>query len=408
MTRVQVTSFQEGYCGSPSESGNPQAGLVQPQIQDRIDERAGAEPSVRPSRRGAEPRAPRPPIEVGGRVIAAGQSVAFDVPLPSLYSHAAMSLPIHVVHGRQEGPRLLVCAAVHGDEIVGVEIIRRILRSPLLKRLHGSLVAVPVVNVYGFVNQSRYLPDRRDLNRVFPGSESGSMAARLAAFFLNAVVRACTHGVDIHTAAIHRDNLAQVRACLTGNPQLEAMARAFGAPVILNAPLREGSLRAAACQLGIPMLVYEAGEALRFDEVAIRGGVKGILRVMRTLGMLPSLKPSHSDGFPDPATARSSHWARAPQSGILRALKPLGARVRKNDVIGVIGDPFGVREVEILAPVSGLIIGRANLPLANAGEALFHIARFGEPDEVAEAVEQFQYDFSPETDLVPPPEPPIM
>ena len=334
--------------------------------------------------------------------------MAFDAPLPSLYSHAAMSLPIHVVHGRHEGPRLLVCAAVHGDEIVGVEIIRRILRSPLLKRLHGTLVAVPVVNVYGFVNQSRYLPDRRDLNRVFPGNETGSMAARLAAFFLNEVVRACTHGVDIHTAAIHRDNLAQVRASLADSPALEALARAFGAPVILNAPLREGSLRAAACRLGIPMLVYEAGEALRFDEVAIRGGVKGILRVMRTLGMLPLLKQSHSERTPEPVTARSSHWARASQSGILRALKPLGARVRKNDVLGIIGDPFGVREVEILAPVSGLIIGRANLPLANAGEALFHIARFGEPGEAAEAVEQFQYDFSPETDLVPPPEPPIM
>jgi uncharacterized protein len=350
---------------------------------------------------------PREPIQVAGRLIHPGESVAFDAPLPSLYSHAAMSLPIHVVHARVEGPRLLVCAAVHGDEIVGVEIIRRILRSPLLRRLRGTLVAVPVVNVYGFVNQSRYLPDRRDLNRVFPGNENGSMAARLAAFFLNEVVRTCTHGVDIHTAAIHRDNLAQVRASLAGAPQLTAMARSFGAPVILNAPLREGSLRAAACQLGIPMLVYEAGEALRFDEVAIRGGVKGVFRVMRTLGMLPPLKAASVADSREPATARSSQWVRAPQSGILRALKPLGAWVRKNEILGIIGDPFGVREAEVVAPWAGLIIGRANLPLANAGEALFHIARFGEPGEAVEAVEQFQYDFSPETDIGPPPEPPI-
>lgn len=373
---------------------------------------SNASPEAVASLRGDRPQRAltdaREPIRVAGRVIERGMSIAFDAPLPSLYSHAAMSLPIHVVHGKQDGPRLLVCAAVHGDEIVGVEIIRRILRTPQLRRLRGTLVAVPVVNVYGFVNQSRYLPDRRDLNRVFPGSESGSMAARLAAFFLNEVVAACTHGIDIHTAAIHRDNLAQVRADLVGKPELEGMARAFGAPVILNAPLREGSLRAAACQLGIPMLVYEAGEALRFDEVAIRAGVRGIYRVMRTLGMLPAIRHPGPSRTPEPATARSSHWARAPQSGILRALKPLGARVRKNELLGIIGDPFGVREVEVLAPVPGLIIGRANLPLANAGEALFHIARFGEPEEAAEAVEQFQYDFSPETDIGPPPEPPIM
>lgn len=356
------------------------------------------------------PRAPaaanevRGPLQVAGRLIAAGESLAFDAPLPSLYSHAAMSLPIHVVHGRQEGPRLLVCAAVHGDEIVGVEIIRRLLRSPLLRRLRGTLVAVPVVNVYGFVNQSRYLPDRRDLNRVFPGNENGSMAARLAAFFLNEVVRTCTHGVDIHTAAIHRDNLAQVRASLSGDPILPVLARSFGAPVILNAPLREGSLRAAACQLGIPMLVYEAGEALRFDEMAIRGGVKGVFRVMRTLGMLPTLKGIHPSGT-EPATARSSQWVRAPQSGILRAVKPLGTWVHKNEVLGIIGDPFGVREMEVIAPATGLIIGRSNLPLANAGEALFHIARFAEAGEALEAVEQFQYDFSPEMDTGPPPEP---
>lgn len=355
---------------------------------------------------GAGTQQEREPILVAGRLIHAGESIAFDAPLPSLYSHAAMSLPIHVVHGRREGPRLLVCAAVHGDEIVGVEIIRRLLRSAQLRRLRGTLVAVPVVNVYGFVNQSRYLPDRRDLNRVFPGNENGSMAARLAAFFLNEVVRTCTHGVDIHTAAIHRDNLAQVRASLSGDPILPVLARSFGAPVILNAPLREGSLRAAACQLGIPLLVYEAGEALRFDEVAIRGGVKGIFRVMRTLGMLPPLRGKMPKG-PEPATARSSQWVRAPHSGILRAVKPLGAWVNKNEVMGIIGDPFGVREMAVVAPASGLIIGRANLPLANAGEALFHIARFAEPGEVVEAVEQFQYDFSPEMDLGPPPELPI-
>jgi predicted deacylase len=226
----------------------------------------------------------RADFEICGRLIPAGTRLAFDVPVPDLYVHAELSIPIQVIHGKRDGPVLFVSGAVHGDEIMGVEIVRRLLGSKRLRNIRGTLVAVPVVNIFGFLNQSRYLPDRRDLNRSFPGTEKGSIAARLANVFITEIVSRCTHGIDLHTAAVNRENLPQVRA-ETDDPHVEAMARAFGLPVIVNSSVIDGSLRSAAGDLGVKVLVYEAGEALRFDETAIRGGVNGVIRVMDHLEM---------------------------------------------------------------------------------------------------------------------------
>jgi len=349
----------------------------------------------------------RPPLLIGGQEIAAGTRRTLEVPLPLLYTHTPVVLSTHVVHGQRDGPRLFVSAAIHGDEINGVEIIRRLLRMPGLRHLRGSLIAVPVVNVYGFVRQSRYLPDRRDLNRTFPGSDTGSLAARLAHAFMQVVVASSTHGIDLHTGAEHRDNLPQVRAAFKAGDAAERMVHAFGAPVILNAEIRDGSLREAAAAIGVPVIVYEGGEALRFDELVIRAGVRGILGVMRALGMLPTLRAQRGGSRIESVVARSSLWVRAPQSGILRAVVPLGARVQRNERLGLIADPLGEREEPVMAPVSGVVIGKVNLPLVNEGEALYHIARFGEPDSAAEAVEQFQSAIRPESDTMPPSEPPI-
>jgi predicted deacylase len=295
-----------------------------------------------------------------------------------------------------------VSAAIHGDEINGVEVIRRLLRLPALARLRGTLIAIPMVNVYGVINHSRYLPDRRDLNRSFPGSEHGSLAGRLADLFMQAIVAKSTHGIDIHTGAAHRANLPQIRANLD-DPGTAELARAFGVPVLLNSNLRDGSLREAAAERGIPMLLYEAGEALRFDELAIRAGVRGVVNVLRHLGALPRIKRSRKQSPPEPFVARSSVWVRAPESGILRTLSPLGARVQRQACLGVIADPFGEKEIEVLAPHSGVIIGRTHLPLVLEGEALFHIARFEDSREVAQQVEDFQAE-APVT----PREPPIV
>ena len=347
----------------------------------------------------------REPITICNTSVNAGERQTLEIPVPSLYTHTSLELPVHVIHGKKPGPTLFLSAAVHGDEINGVEIIRRVLKNKSINKLKGTLIAIPVVNIYGFIDQTRYLPDRRDLNRSFPGSVKGSMAGRMAYLFLNEIVSKCTHGIDLHTGAIHRENLPHVRAVLD-DEQTERMARAFTSPVILNTAIVDGSLRKAAEKLGTSVIVYEAGEALRFDEVSIRAGVRGIISVMRNLEMLPALKSKRR--LAEPIVARSSLWVRAPQSGILRVLKPLGSRIKLNEQLGFVSDPFGEVEEEILSPVDGIIIGRANLPLVNEGEALFHIAEFKSAGNVADKVEQFQQTLDPLTDTYSPEEPPIL
>lgn len=337
-------------------------------------------------------------FRIGNQSVSPRSRTLIELPLPSLYTHTPLSLPVHVVRGRADGPRLFISAAIHGDELNGTEIIRRLLKQPALKRLRGTLVAVPIVNIYGLLHHSRYLPDRRDLNRSFPGSGKGSLAARLAKLFMTEIVAKCSHGIDLHTGAIHRSNLPQIRANLD-DEETARLAAAFGVPVLINANLRDGSLREAAAEHGIPMLLYEAGEALRFDEVSIRAGVKGIISVMRALEMLPASR-SKKKKKQEPVVARSSTWVRACASGLFRKVRPLGSRIKKGDVIGLIDDPFGGDEFEVIASAGGIIIGCSEIPLVHEGEALFHIARFGDVGEVAEQVETFQTMLSPDEDLV--------
>ena len=332
------------------------------------------------------------PIAIGEDRVAPGERKIVNLPVARLYTHTDLYMPVEVVNGRHDGPRLFVSAAIHGDELNGVEIIRRLLRHSSLKRLHGALIAVPVVNVHGLLHRSRYLPDRRDLNRSFPGSERGSMAARLAEFFMTEIVANSNYGIDLHTGAVHRENLPQIRANLD-DEETERLARAFHVPVLLNSNLRDGSLRQVAAEHGIPILLYEGGEALRFDEHAIRAGVKGIVAVMRLLGMLPATGRVRRNT--EPLIARASTWVRAGRSGILRVTVPLGARVRKGEVIGVISDPLGQQELEVCATAAGIIIGRTNLPLVNEGEALFHLARFESTRDAADIVDAFQADELP-------------
>ena len=330
-------------------------------------------------------------LTIAGQKIAPGQRKSINIPVAHLYTHTEMTMPVHVLRGKKDGPRLFVCAAIHGDEIIGVEIIRRLLKLKIMRHLRGSLIAVPVVNVYGFINQTRYLPDRRDLNRYFPGSHKGSMTSRLAQIFMEEIVSNSTHGIDLHAGSHHRVNLPHIRACLD-KPQTERLAYCFGAPVILNADLREGSLRQAVEALDIPMLLYEAGEALRFDEFSVRAGVKGILAVMRSIGML---KPrAVQSSRTQPMVAKSTSWIRAPGSGILRTQIPLGGKISANQNIGEIADPFDEHETEVISTMAGIVIGRMNLPLVHKGDALFHIASFEDSAAISESLDDFKAEVS--------------
>lgn len=345
----------------------------------------------------AKPQALQSSLVIGGVGVAAGSRTTIDLPVVDLYTHAALTMPVHVVRGTRPGPCLFVSAALHGDELNGVEIIRRVLRLPGLKNLHGTLIAVPIVNVHGFLRHSRYLPDRRDLNRSFPGSEHGSVAARLAHLFVSEIVAKADYGIDLHTGAIHRPNLPQIRGGLD-HEETRRLAESFGCPLILDAALREGTLREYCHRQGLPILLYEAGEALRFDEFCIRAGVRGVTRVLRELGMLP--KRSRRRSQPAPVVALDSNWVRAPESGILRAVVDLGARVAKDQVLAVVADPFGEKEVAVRAANAGIVIGRSNLPLAHAGDALYHVARVKAARQVADRVEAFQSAHEPEENAI--------
>ncbi|EDY86258.1 succinylglutamate desuccinylase/aspartoacylase [gamma proteobacterium HTCC5015] len=326
-------------------------------------------------------------LTVAGQDIRPGEVRTIDFDLAPLYTHSELAVPIHVIRGKRPGPRLFVSAAIHGDEINGVEIIRRVLKDITPGKLRGDLIAIPVVNIYGFINHARYLPDGRDLNRSFPGSPKGSLSGRVAHSFLNEIIDLCTHGIDLHTGARHRSNLPQIRANLSDEETLN-LARAFGVPVLLDAKLRDGSLRAAAVERNVPILLYEAGEALRFDEVCIRAGYRGVMNVMRSLGMLAKSRRKPPQ---EPMIAEQSNWVRAPASGIMRAVIPLGGQTRKGDVLGVIANPLGDWEVEVKAPAEGIVIGRTFLPLVYEGDALFHIAWYRKrSDALLEQVESWQ------------------
>lgn len=329
----------------------------------------------------------RAPFEICGQSIPAGTRKTVDIPLGALSNHTPMSLPVHVIHGRREGPTLFVSAAIHGDEVLGVEVIRRLMQGTMTRGLLGTVMLIPIVNGYGFISHTRYLPDRRDLNRSFPGAPGGSLAGRLAHIFMTEVVNRSDVGLDLHTGALHRTNLPQIRADLEGGSCLE-LAQAFGAPVILHSDLRDGSLRGAAQEAGIDVLIYEAGEALRFDEFAIRAGVKGVIGVMRHLGMVSG--KSDKNRKTKSVISRSSHWLRAGEGGIFRATKTIGDSVERGEVIGAIADPFGESETEIAAKAAGIIIGKTNVPVVNQGDALFHIAKVFNAEKAGDGVEALE------------------
>ena len=325
-------------------------------------------------------------FSIGGTVVKPGQRTNISLPVADLYTSTSLSMPLQVICGRRDGPVLFVSAAIHGDELNGVEIIRRLLRLKALGSIRGTLIAVPIVNVHGFLNQSRYLPDRRDLNRSFPGSAKGSIAARLANTFFTQIVSKADYGIDLHTGAINRSNLPQIRGDLDDAKTLE-LANCFGVPVIVNANIRDNSLRASVAELGVPVLIYEAGEALRFDEISIKAGVRGILNVMRLIGMLPTKQPAKRPV--NPVLARSTSWVRAPASGIFNTKVQLGSSVSKGQRLATISDPLGDSSDILVAPFDGIIIGRSNLPLAHEGDALFNIADFKSVSKVEDLVEEF-------------------
>ena len=319
------------------------------------------------------------PFTIGDFSVPASARKTVELPISVLANHTPVNLLVHVINGAKPGPVFFISGVVHGDEILGVEIVRRVVIHSALRGLAGTLLAVPIVNTFGFLNHSRYMQDRRDLNRSFPGSDRGSLASLLADLFLKEVVLRSHYGIDLHTAALHRSNLPQIRIA-PDEPDLLVLAKNFAPPVVLISKLRDGTLRQCARDNGVKVLLYEAGEALRFDEVAIETGVSGILRVMAGLGMI-SLEPKDSKPRRT-SISQSSTWLRAPEGGILRSALQIGAKVSKGAHLGEISNPLGDFSVPLTSDDDGIVIGRTNLPIVNRGDALFHVARLKKPEAV--------------------------
>ena len=320
-------------------------------------------------------RAPRnEPITIGGVTIAPGTRRHVELPVARLPTDTSLSMPVAVINGLRPGPRLWLNAVIHGDEVNGVEIIRQLLQQLRPRDLTGTVIAVPIVNVFGFVNESRLLPDRRDLNRSFPGSPRGSLSAQLAHLFMTEVVSRCNYGIDFHTGSDHRTNLPQLRVDLS-DAEVERLAKAFAAPVTVDAAYRDGSLRSACRAIGIPLLVFEGGEAHRFNAGAVRVGIEGTLRVLAELGML------QGDQVPpdnETTIVRHSHWERARRSGIVRIDVYPGQPVQRGEVLGIIGDALGTRHAAVRASRTGIVLGYTRNPLVSQGDALVHLADLSE------------------------------
>lgn len=323
-------------------------------------------------------------FEIADQTLAPGTSAAITIPVSRQLTGLSASLALEVLHGSRPGPCVFVSGAIHGDEINGVAIVQRLIGELDPAQLAGTLILAPAVNIYGLVAHDRYLPDRRDLNRSFPGSARGSLAAQLAHSFLHHVIGRCTLGIDLHTAALHRYNLPQIRIA-AGNPYLVELAMAFGAPVIVESPLREGSMRRLAHERGTPMLLFEAGEALRFDSLSIDTGVEGITRVLAHIGMIAADDGLTSVGIP--ARANRSTWVRSPRGGIMHAISRSGDIVHRGDILATVTGLFGEDAAEMASPIDGIIIGHATLPVVNQGDALFHIAEVAQLEHAGERIE---------------------
>ncbi len=303
-----------------------------------------------------------------GAEIAPGTSARLSWAATELFEGVPVSTPVLVVNGSEPGPTLCLTAAVHGDELNGIEIVRRVMHDISPQRFSGALIGVPIVNVQGFRRGSRYLPDRRDLNRYFPGKPHGSAAARIAySFFVN-VVSHCDALIDLHTGSFERANLPQIRADLR-NPDVVTLTQSFGATVILHSTPGAGTLRHAATAAGIPTVTLEAGGPLQLELNEVKHGVKGIETLLSSLGMT---KRSRFWGNPEPVYYRSS-WVRADSGGILLADVSLGSTVRRGDLLGTITDPMSNARSELRSPYSGRIIGMARNQVVMPGFAAFHV-----------------------------------
>lgn len=308
-------------------------------------------------------------ICINGRNIQPGQSATLNLNLYQLPTKTVIEIPVYVFRSATPGPVLLLLAGMHGDEINGIEIVRRLItRKDVRSPLCGSIIAIPVINIVSFLSGSRDLPDGRDLNRCFPGNKSGSLGSRIAYDLMNEIISQIDFGVDFHTGGAKINNYPQIRCVFENKTNLE-LANKFSPSIIINSPFRDSTLRKEAAKRGKSILVFEGGESSRFDYVSINEGVNGSLRLMKHLKMIAAAPTQKTTT----ATLEKSTWVRAKASGLFHTSKINGSRLTKGEIIGMICDPYGEHKEQLIAPVDGYIVGINNQPVINQGDALIHI-----------------------------------
>lgn len=307
-------------------------------------------------------------ITINNQTIEPGQSKTVVLNSYELHTKTKIEIPVHVIHSKKKGPSVLFCAGMHGEETNGIEIIRKIISREEVKNLNcGTLIAIPVINVVSFLYGSRDLPDGRDLNRCFPGSKSGSLGSRIAYDMMKHILPIIDFGIDFHTGGAKINNYPQLR-CVFDFPDNVALAERFSTPLIIDSTYREGTFRKEAAKMNKPILVYEGGESMRFDYLAINEGVNGCLRLMKSYNMIDFDLPQHPS-----VKIKKDTWVRAHSSGLFHMNASNGAHVRKGDLLGVIFNPFGETEDKIISPKTGYIVGINNQPVVNQGDALIHL-----------------------------------
>lgn len=308
-------------------------------------------------------------MEILNTKIEKGKSYQLSLNIAKLHTRTAFNVPVIIERGKKDGPIVLLNAGVHGDELNGVEIVRRIIEKKLNKPLRGTIICIPVLNIFGFINLSRKFPDERDLNRSFPGSKNGSLASQFAHQFTTKIAPHIDYMIDFHTGGAGRDNAPQIRCDSKDKKTLE-LAEVFGTDFILHSKLLAKSLRSTLTKMGKTVLLFEGGKSLNFDENIINHGVEGATRVLNHLGVInEKVNPGVTS-----TTITKSKWIRAPYSGLLHVDVENGTKVEKKDIIGYISDPYGSFKKKITAPNNGYIFCVNTTPVVNKGDAVFHIS----------------------------------
>lgn len=307
-------------------------------------------------------------IVINNQQIDAGENKTVILNSYELHTKSSIKIPVHVIRSVHPGPTVLFSAGMHGEETNGVEIIRRLVNRKEITDLNcGTIIAIPVINIVSFLYSTRDLPDGRDLNRCFPGSKNGSLGSRIAYDLMKHIIPLIDFGVDFHTGGAKISNYPQIR-CVFDFPDNLALAEKFSAPLIIDSKYREGTLRKEAAKRNKPILVFEGGESMRFDYLSINEGINGCLRLLKAYDMLNLEIPNN----PHVKIVRDS-WIRAKASGLFHMNANNGAHVRKDDLLGVLCNPFGEVEHKILSPVDAYIVGINNQPIVNEGDALIHL-----------------------------------